>query len=381
MTLSSETRPTHDLAPAKASAWPDRRILDLFGIRLPLLLGPLAGAGTAEMAIAVAKAGGLGALPCAQFTLQQFTEAFETVRAATDGPINANFFAHRAPAPDPVKAMTWRARLAPYYVEMGLDPEVTPPAGGRTPFDADFCALVERVKPEVVSFHFGLPEPALLERVKKTGAKVISAATNVAEARFLEDHGCDAIIAMGLEAGGHRGHFLTHDMARQVGTFALVPQIADAVQVPVIAAGGIGDGRGIAAAFALGASAVQVGTAFLLTREARIPEVHRAALRTAGDDATALTNLFTGRPARGVLNRVMREVGPLSDLTPPFPLAGGALAPLKAKAEADGSGDFTNLWAGQAVALSTPRSDGISAGALVTRLAEEAQAALGRLAA
>lgn len=365
------------IAPAATeSSWPDRRILDLFGIRLPILGAPLAGAGTAEMAIAVTRAGGLGALPCAQFNAQQFVDAFTAFRAGTDGPVNANFFAHTPPKPDPVRALRWRARLAPYYVEMGLDPEQTPPAGGRTPFDADFCALVERFRPEVVSFHFGLPEPELLERVRKTGARILSSATTVAEARFLEEHGCDAIIAMGLEAGGHRGNFLTHDMGRQVGTFALVPQVADAVSVPVIAAGGIGDGRGIAAAFALGASAVQVGSAFLLTREARIPEVHKTALRDAGDDSTALTNLFTGRPARGIVNRVMAEVGPLSTETPPFPLAGGALAPLKAKAEAEGSGDFTNLWAGQAAALSVPQADGFSAGDLVARLAGDALARL-----
>lgn len=365
--------------PSSAEApplWPDRRILDLFGIRLPIILGPLAGVGTAELAIAVAKAGGLGSLPCAQFTRDQFADAFTEVRAATDAPINANFFAHTPPRPDPVRAMRWRARLAPYYVEMGLDPEAAPPAGGRTPFDETFCSLVEQFSPEVVSFHFGLPEPALLDRVKKTGAKVMSAATTVAEARFLEDHGCDAVIAMGLEAGGHRGNFLTHDMSQQVGTFALVPQVADAVRVPVIAAGGVADGRGIAAAFALGASAVQMGTAFLPTLEARISDIYRAALKGACDDATALTNLFTGRPARGVMNRVMREVGPMSTETPPFPLAGGALAPLKAKAEAAGSGDFTNLWAGQAGPLSTPYADGVPAADLVARLAEEALARL-----
>jgi nitronate monooxygenase len=372
--------------PARGS-WPDRRLLDLFGIELPILLGPLAGPGTPELAAAVTKAGGLGALPCAMYDLAQFEAALRQVRAAVDGPVNANFFCHRPPAPDPVAMLAWRTRLAPYYVELGLDPEITPPAGGRTPFDAGFCALVERIRPEVVSFHFGLPEPALLERVKRCGAKVISAATTVAEALFLADHGCDAVIAMGLEAGGHRATFLDADgkaamaaaMGRQPGTFALVPQVADAVPVPVIAAGGIADGRGIAAALMLGASAAQLGSAFLLTREARTPEVHRAALKAARDDATALTDLFTGRPARGLMNRVMREVGPLSADAPAFPLAGGVLAPLKAKAEAAGAGDFTSLWAGQAAALSRG-NDGMGAGDLVARLAADAQARLGRAA-
>ncbi|MEP9351571.1 nitronate monooxygenase [Xanthobacter sp. KR7-225] len=360
--------------------WPDRRLLDLFGIDLPILLGPLAGAGTPELAIAVTRAGGLGALPCAMYDLERFAAALAQVRVATDGPVNANFFVHRPPAPDPVAMLAWRARLAPYYVELGLDPQAAPPAGGRTPFDADFCALVERLRPEVVSFHFGLPEPALLERVKATGAKVISAATTVAEARYLADHGCDAVIAMGLEAGGHRGTFLDADipgaMARQPGTFALVPQVADAVPVPVIAAGGIADGRGIAAALVLGASAAQIGTVFLLAREARIPEVHRAALRAARDDATALTNLFTGRPARGLMNRLMHEIGPMSADAPAFPLAGGALAPLRAEAEAAGSSAFTNLWAGQAAALSL-WADGMAAGDIVARLAADARARLG----
>lgn len=366
-------------SPSSAAAWPDRRLLDLFGIGLPILLGPLAGPGTPELAIAVTQAGGLGALPCAMYDLARFEAALRQVRAGASGPVNANFFAHRPPAPDPVAMLVWRARLAPYYVELGLDPELAPPPGGRTPFDADFCAVVERLRPEVVSFHFGLPEPSLLDRVKATGAKVISAATTVAEARFLADHGCDAVIAMGLEAGGHRATFLDADvdeaMARQPGTFALVPQVADAVPVPVIAAGGIADGRGIAAALVLGASAVQIGSAFLLTREASTPEIHQAALRAARDDATALTNLFTGRPARGLMNRVMREVGPMSADAPAFPLAGGALAPLKAKAEAAGAADFTNLWAGQAAALSR-RYEGMGAGDLVARLAEDALARL-----
>ncbi|MDE1147838.1 MAG: nitronate monooxygenase family protein [Azospirillaceae bacterium] len=294
------------------------------------------------------------------------------VKGATGRPFNINFFCHTPPVPDPARALAWRARLAPYYVELGLDPEATPPAGGRTPFDADFCALVEEIRPAVVSFHFGLPGKLLLERVKAAGAKVISSATTVAEARWLEHHGVDAIIAMGLEAGGHRGNFLSDDMATQVGTFALVPQVADAVSVPVIAAGGIADARGVVAALALGASAVQIGTAYLFSPEAKIPEIHRQALESVADDGTALTNLFTGRPARGVVNRLMREVGPLSSAPPAFPTAGGALIPLRTKAEAAGHGDFTNQWSGQAARL----AKALPAGELTRVLAEEALARL-----
>ncbi|ACB95712.1 NAD(P)H-dependent flavin oxidoreductase [Beijerinckia indica] len=352
------------------TTWPDTRILDLFGIELPIIQAPMAGATTPEMVIAVSEAGGLGSLPSAQYTVEQLRAALESIRSGTSRPINVNFFCHVMPADDPARQMAWRARLAPYYVEAGLDPAVPPPVTGRAPFDDAFCQVVEEFRPEVVSFHFGLPETSLLERVKKIGAKVISSATTVAEALWLNERGIDAIIAMGFEAGGHRGNFLTQDMATQVGTIALVPQIVDAVRVPVIAAGGIADGRGIAAAFMLGASAVQIGTSYLFTQEAKIPAIHREALESATDDNTALTNLFTGRPARGILNRIMREIGPLSDLAPAFPTAGGALAPLKSHAEAKQSGDFTNLWSGQAARLAHKL---LPAGTLTRQLADEAE--------
>jgi nitronate monooxygenase len=263
----------------------------------------------------------------------------------------------------------WRERLKPYYVEFGVDPNAPVPSTNRAPFDAEFCAVVEDVKPEVVGFHYGLPEPDLLARVKAAGSKVMSSATTAEEARWLEAHGCDAVIAQGVEAGGHRGMFLTDNLATQVGTFALVPQIADAVKVPVIATGGIGDARGIVAALALGASAVQLGTVYLLCPEAKVSAPHRAALKAARDNETMLTNVMTGRPARGFINRVMREVGPISDLAPEFPLAGGALMPLHAKAQAQGSGDFSPMWAGQAAALARE----IPAGELTRLLADQAQ--------
>jgi len=331
--------------------WPDRRLLDLFGIALPIIQAPMAGPGTPELAMAVSGAGGLGSLPCAQLSLEQTREALDRIRPSASRPLNLNFFCHIPPAADAVRSLNWRARLAPYYVEMGLDAEAALPQTGRRPFDGDFCKLVEEYRPRVVSFHFGLPRRDLMDRVKAAGAKVISSATTVAEARWLQDHGCDAVIAMGFEAGGHRGNFLVEDMSRQVGTFALVPQVVDAVTVPVIAAGGIADARGIVAALALGASAVQIGTAYLFCPETNLPRVHLEALNGAADDDTMITNVFTGRPARGIVNRIMREQGPLSAAAPQFPLAAAALAPLKAKSEAAGSGDFTNLWSGQAVRL------------------------------
>ncbi|MFC5756761.1 NAD(P)H-dependent flavin oxidoreductase [Rhizobium sp. GCM10022189] len=331
--------------------WQDNRIVDLFGIELPIIQAPMAGATTPEMVIATSEAGGLGSLPAALLTIEQTRASLEQIRSATSKPINVNFFVHANPAADAVAQMKWRTALAPYYVELGLDPAAPVPAAGRAPFDGDYCALVETYRPEVVSFHFGLPGPDLLERVRRTGARVIASATTVAEARWLVQRGVDAVIAMGLEAGGHRGNFLGDDMNMQVGTMALVPQIVDAVPVPVIAAGGISDRRGVRAAFVLGASAVQVGTAYLLTPEAKITAFHRDALKSARDDNTALTNIFTGRPARGIVNRIMREIGPLSATAPAFPTAGGALAPLRAVTEKEGRPDFSNMWAGQAASL------------------------------
>lgn len=329
----------------------DRRIQTLFGIDLPILQAPMAGAQGSAMAVAVSEAGGLGALPAALLPMDKLRAELGVIRQRTSKPVNVNFFCHRPAVPDPVREAGWRARLAPYYAELGIDPAAPIPAANRAPFDDAFCAVVEEFRPEVVSFHFGLPTPELMDRVKATGARVVSSATTADEARWLEDHGADAIIAQGNEAGGHRGIFLTDDIANQPGLFALLPQVVDAVEVPVIAAGGIGDARGIVAAFALGASAVQLGTAYLFTPEATITPMHREALRTAKDDGTALTNLFTGRPARGLVNRVMREVGPLSADAPAFPTAGGALMPLKTKVEAAGSADFSSLWSGQAAAL------------------------------
>jgi nitronate monooxygenase len=335
--------------------WPDRRVLDLFGIELPIIQAPMAGANGAELVIAVCEAGGLGSLPCAMLAPDQARAEFGIIRQRTSRPVNVNFFCHVPPQPDARREAAWKARLLPYYAELGVDSETTPAAPVRTPFNDALCQVVEQMRPEVVSFHFGLPEPSLLERVKATGAKVMSSATTAAEAQWLEDHGCDAIIAQGLEAGGHRGMFLSDEIATQPGTLALVPQVVDRVKVPVIAAGGVGDARAIAAAFALGAAAVQIGTAYLFCPESKISAPHRARLRSARDDETTLTNVFTGRPSRCLPNRLARELGPLSEAAPAFPLAANAIAPLRAKAEAMGSGDFSPLWAGQAAGLGRER--------------------------
>ena len=322
-------------------------LCELLGIELPIVQAPMAGAQGSALAIAVCKAGALGSLPCAMLSAETVREEVARMRAATDLPFNLNFFCHRPPAADPQRETRWRALLAPYFREYGIDPSATPEGPARLPFDGDAAALVEALRPPIVSFHFGLPAPELLARVKATGAKVISSATTVAEARWLEANGVDAIVAQGLEAGGHRGMFLTDDPTTQLGTFALLPQVVRAVRVPVIAAGGVADADAVAAALALGAAGVQVGTAFLLCPEATTSAVHRSALASEAARHTALTNLFTGRLARGIVNRLMRELGPLNAAAPDFPLAANAIAPLRAAAERAGSGDFSPLWCGQ----------------------------------
>ena len=336
------------------NAWRESPLRALLGVAHPILQAPMAGAQGHELAVAVAAAGGLGAIPCALLKPEQVREEVAQFRRLAPGkPLNLNFFCHAMPSPDEAREQAWRRRLRPYYPELGVDPEGPIPVSNRNPFDAAACGLVEELRPEVVSFHFGLPEPVLLARVKATGAKVLASATTPAEARWLAARGVDAVIAQGSEAGGHRGVFLRDEVYSQIGTFALVPQVVDAAGgVPVVATGGVADERGIRAALALGAAGVQIGTAYLLSPQAKVSALHRAALQDRERaEVTALTNIFSGRPARSIVNRLVRELGPLSDAAPAFPLAGGALMPLRAASEAQGSIDFMQLWSGQAAML------------------------------
>lgn len=317
------------------------------GIELPIIQAPMAGIQTSAMAIAVSNAGGLGSLPAAMLTLDVLRNELTTIRAQTDKPFNVNFFCHSPTVPDTAREAAWRDLLAPYYREHGIDANSIAQGLGRMPFNTDVCDVVEPFAPPVVSFHFGLPNAELLARVRGWGAKVLCSATTVEEGQWLQDQGVDAVIAQGLEAGGHRGHFLSDDLSRQMGTYALLPQLVRALKVPVIAAGGIADANGVAAALAMGAVAAQVGTAYMLCPEATTSALHRTALQSDAARHTALTNLFTGRPARGIMNRVMRELGALNPQAPHFPLATTGIAPLRAKAEALGLGDFSPLWSGQ----------------------------------
>ena len=353
--------------------WQDRRLLDLFGIDHPILQAPMAGVTSPQMAIATSEAGALGSIAGAMLTLDGLRQEFQMVKQGTSRPFNVNFFVHKPPTVDAARDAAWRKKLAGYYEELGVAAGTKGPS--RAAFDAAACDLVLEFKPRVASFHFGLPDGSLMQRLKGAGILVIGSATTAEEARWLEGEGGDAVIAQGAEAGGHRGMFLVDDVARQAGTMALVPQVVDAVRVPVIAAGGIGDGRGIAAALALGAAGAQIGTAFMLTPEAKTGALHRAALKQADDNSTTLTNVFTGRPARGIVNRIVREVGPMNPEAPAFPLTAEATQPLRGPAEARGSTDFTPLWSGQAPTLARE----MAAGELVKAMVRETEAVLGRL--
>jgi len=374
-------------------------VIDSLGLSIPIIQAPMAGAGGMALAQAVHAAGGLGSLPCAILSNDDFESTLKTLNGASNAPFNVNFFTHTAKPDDAAAQKRWRSALRSAYDAKGLDSSIDAPSVNRTPFSEYHCEQIEKHPPAVVSFHFGLPEASLIKRVKAVGCQVWSTATTVAEARWLEDHGVDAIIAQGSEAGGHRGLFLdpltgdeqTSDdiglIAYQVGTLSLVPQIVDAVSVPVIAAGGIADGRGMAAAMMLGASAVQIGTAYLFSKEATITAMHRQALWTGSAEKTALTNVFSGKPARSAVNDVMRSYGPMSTEVPPFPTAAAALGPLKAAAEAQSSGDYSSLWSGQSAGLAAAlvlkhgqADNPPSAQDLTQWIAQDAQAAIAAVA-
>jgi nitronate monooxygenase len=357
---------------AHRTMWSDRRVIDVLQIEHPIVLSPMAGLGTVDLAAAVSAAGGLGSIGCAAMEPELAVKTIRALRGLTDKPINVNFFCHVQAKTATGREEAWRDRLLPYYRELGIDPEIPVPQVNIPSFDDVRCRIVEATKPEVVSFHFGLPDSTLLARVKAVGCRIMASATTVAEAVWLEERGVDIVIAQGYEAGGHRGTFLAQSLNSasfsQPGTLALVPQVVDAVKVPVIAAGGIADGRGIAAAFALGAAGTQLGTAYLLCPEAATSELHREALRQAYSDATFVTNVFTGRPARAISSRLALEIGPILDALPDFPLPIGALAPLRAKAEQQGSSDFTPFWSGQA----SPLAREMPARELTLKLVQEA---------
>ncbi len=356
--------------------WPDTRICELFGVEHPIVLSPMAGSAGPELASAVCMAGGLGSLPCAFLTLDEVRNHVTAVRQITTKPLSLNFFCHEYLEYDESEERAWLDRFSPYCSELGVEPTLGGPSFNDIPFGEEHCQLVEELRPAVASFHFGLPDDSLLQRVKKAGCRVISSANTVDESVWLESRGCDVVIAQGTEAGGHRAMFLSKTVAEQAGTMALVPQVVDAVKVPVIAAGGIADGRGIAAAFALGASGVQMGTAYLFTDESWASAMYRSKLHSARDDGTVLTNVFSGRPARGFATRLTRELGPIAGKPMSFPMGYGVIGQFKAKAEAAGSTEFSTYLAGQSASLGRAGS----AAELTRRLVQETREHLSRLA-
>jgi len=314
----------------------------------PLIQAPMAGAQDERLALAAGAAEALGSLPAAMLGPAALEAALAPLRAA-GRPFNVNFFAHRPPDDDPAGQQRWRDTLAPYAAEAGLSTADLQGGPVRRPFDAAMAEVLESAMPAVVSFHFGLPAADLVARLHARGAFILSSATTPDEARWLLARGVDGVIAQGLEAGGHRGHFLQADPQLQAPTLPLLRALKAALPatLPVIAAGGLSVAADVAAAMAAGASAVQVGTAFLRCPEATTSALHRARLADA-DAPTALTTLFSGGLARGLVNRLMHDLGPVHPAAPPFPGASAALAPLRARAEAQGRDDFSPLWSGSA---------------------------------
>jgi len=332
--------------------------LKAVGARLPVVQAPMAGSQGSALALAVCEAGGVGSLPAATLSAEALRQELTVLSGQAKGPWNVNFFCHTPPLHDPVREQAWLDALRPLADRLGASLPVGQAVAGRAPFSGELLELIRPFRPPVVSFHFGLPDPDWVAEIKAWGSQIWSSATTVDEARWLEQRGADVVIAQGLEAGGHRGMFLTADVTTQTTLLALLPQIVRAVQIPVLAAGGVASAAGVRAALALGAAGVQVGTAFLFCPEAQTSPLHRAALASDRASHTALTNVFTGRPARGIVNRAMRQLGDgatcLSARAPAFPLAGWAMAALRSAAEDAGLDDCSPLWAGQAAPLCVP---------------------------
>ncbi len=346
----------------------NKNIEELLGTALPIIQSPMAGVQDSALAIAVSEAGGLGSLPCGMLSIEEIISEIKLIKATTTKPYNLNFFCHKIPPYDKERQLNWQKKLHPYFNELGVKIKPSPGEAGRTPFNHDIADAIEPFMPEVMSFHFGLPDKELLKRVKSWGTKILSSATTVEEAVWLEANGVNGIIAQGLEAGGHRGMFLSDDISTQVGLSSLVPQIVNQVTVPVIAAGGISDSYALRSALLLGASAVQIGTAYLLCSEAQTSSLHRRAIKSKQSAHTALTNIFSGKPARGIVNRAIKELGYMNAHTPAFPYASNEMTQLRSHAEKLGRDDFSPLWCGQ----NTLGCQEISARMLTVQLAKEA---------
>jgi nitronate monooxygenase len=330
------------------------RVVDLLGIRYAIVQGPFGGGlSTVDLAAAVSNAGGLGSFGAHILDADGIQATVEGIRARTSHPFSVNLWVPQPGEGDAVDLEPHIQRLAPLYSRLGVEWDRSP---AEVPdFDEQLDALLTAAPP-IISFVMGLPPLWAIDRARKAGIILIGTATTVAEARAVEAAGLDAVVASGSDAGGHRGAFLRPVGESLVGTFSLVPQVADAVGIPVIAAGGIADARGISAALALGADGVQIGTGFLVTAESGASEVHREKLASAEAETTVLTRLFSGRHARGIVNALVRELASEEDAVPHYPVQNGLMQPLRQAAARLGNGDYLNLWAGQAAPLARPRS-------------------------
>ena len=304
----------------------------------------MAGAQDDVLAIAVAQAGGVGSIACATLTPQEIHASSTRFLNASTGPLNLNFFCHTMPQHDPKREALWLNELKGFYEELSLPLEY-PISGMPRTLDADMVDVTCTINPAIVSFHFGLPAVKFIDQIRRIGAKIIATATTVTEAQYLEANGCDAVIAQGKSAGGHQGVFLPTETPQLLSTSDLVQNIVATVNIPVIAAGGIANAEGIRAIMERGASGVQIGTRFLKSPQSTITPIHRRILEGQTDRPTAITNVFTGRPARGLVNKLVRKIGPINPNVQAYPMAIPALAPLKAATV--GSDDFVSLWAGE----------------------------------
>ena len=343
------------------------------GISYPIIQAPMASVATPQLVAAVSNAGALGSLGALALAPHAIVEQVAAIRALTSKPFNVNLFAMEAPTVEQRQIAHLLQLLAPIHAELGLAPPVAP-----TQYGQSLCGQVEALieaKPAVVSFHLGLLDATSVARLRDAGSFVIGNATNVAEAQAWAATGADAVSAQGAEGGGHRGTFIGDVHASMIGTLALVPQVVDAINIPVIAAGGIMDGRGIAAAIALGAQAAQLGTAFIGCAESSAPPVWRQALRDAQDTSTQLTKAFTGKHARGIANEFMRRLAAHEDDFPQYAVHSSLTWELRHAAAKAGRGEFLSMWAGQGASLARSRSENIPAAELVAMLAKETAAA------
>ncbi len=316
------------------------------GITLPIIQAPMAGAQDWELCAAVSKAGGLGSLPCAMLSAEQIADQVKKIRASTNAPFNLNFFCHEMPVVKNEVLRAWQSQFVDEYQRFDITEDRRSSGKLRSPFDENTASLIEAIAPPVVSFHFGLPSEQLLSRVRETGAIILSSATTLREAEWLAEKEIDAIILQGIEAGGHRGMFLETSLGRQVSTCELLGLCRERIERPLIVAGGIGDAELVKELLKSGADAIQVGTAYLLCDEAKTSSVHRQALQQATENNTVITNVFSGRPARGITNGLIKRLGAMNELAPPFPYASLASAALRQEAEKQGINDFTPLWSG-----------------------------------